>query len=277
MFEPSGIGRSSNVTAFISPMVMPGRSYICAPFRKLDVHQFAISNCSTVTMIGLLHLFVRDLPPGTPSVIRWSGPILTAQTLDAICRLLVALIYNDWCPRVNTGYSRRCLYLLTKLFSYLNKYITQPANTIPGSLVGSKSASSSDSRWCSEAGWHYVTRRVLITNSGIDAWSLLLACPRFIIISSLEFLAVLHTYKALHEEAPRYMLTVYQPRRTLRSMGSVMLVVPRVRTSIYGERKFQCSAAKLWNALPAHIREFKTLNIFRMLLKTHLFSSHIGV
>ena len=43
-------------------------------------------------------------------------------------------------------------------------------------------------------------------------------------------------------------------------MGSVTLVVPSVRTSSYGERKFQCSAAKLWNALPAHIRESKTLN-----------------
>ena len=39
---------------------------------------------------------------------------------------------------------------------------------------------------------------------------------------------------ALHEQAPRYisdMLTVYQPRRTLRSIGSVTLIVPWVRTS----------------------------------------------
>jgi len=96
----------------------------------------------------------------------------------------------------------------------------------------------------------------------------------------VQFKILMHTYKALHEEAPRYIsdtLAVYQPRRTLRSMGSVTLVVPKVRTSSYGERTFQCSAAKLWNVLQTHIRESKTLNIFKMLLKTHLFSSHFYV
>ena len=96
----------------------------------------------------------------------------------------------------------------------------------------------------------------------------------------VQFKILMHTYKALHEQAPRNisdMLTVYQPKRTRRSMGSVTLVVPRVRTSSYGERKVQCSSAKLWNALPAHIRASKTVNIFKKLLKMHLFSSHLGV
>ena len=69
---------------------------------------------------------------------------------------------------------------------------------------------------------------------------------------------------------------MYQPRRTLRSMDSVTLEVRRARTVTYGDKKFQCSAAKLWNALPAHIREAKTLNTFKKLLKTHLFLSHVG-
>ena len=72
------------------------------------------------------------------------------------------------------------------------------------------------------------------------------------------------------------MLNVYQPRRTLRSMDSVTLEVPRSRTVTYGDRKFQCSSAKLWNALPAHIHEAKTLNILKKLLKTHLFLAHFG-
>jgi len=45
----------------------------------------------------------------------------------------------------------------------------------------------------------------------------------------------------------------------------------------YGERKFQCSTAKLWNTFPANIRESKTLNILKMLLKTHLFTSYFDV
>jgi len=82
----------------------------------------------------------------------------------------------------------------------------------------------------------------------------------------------MHTYKGLHEQAPRYisdMLTVYQ----LRLMGSVTLVVPMVRKSSYCERKFQCSAAKLLNVFPAHIRGSKTLNT--KLLTTHLFLIHL--
>ena len=70
------------------------------------------------------------------------------------------------------------------------------------------------------------------------------------------------------------MLNVYQPRRTQRSMDSVTLDVPRARTVTYGDRKFQCSAAKLWNALTAHIRDAKTLKTFKKLLKTHLFLAH---
>ena len=54
----------------------------------------------------------------------------------------------------------------------------------------------------------------------------------------VQFKIPMPTYKALHDQAPRYipdMLTVYQRRRTLRSMGSVTLVVPMVRTSSYGD------------------------------------------
>jgi len=70
----------------------------------------------------------------------------------------------------------------------------------------------------------------------------------------VQFIILMHTCKALHEQAPRYiydMLTVYQPRRTLRSLGSVTLVVQRVR--------------------------IQNTEYFKKLLKTHLVSSHSGV
>ena len=92
----------------------------------------------------------------------------------------------------------------------------------------------------------------------------------------MQFKILMYMYKALHEQAPRYlfdMLKVCQPRRRLRSLDSVT----GVRTSTSSERKFQFLVSKLCNALPAHIRESKTLNIFRKLLKTHLFSSHFDV
>ena len=63
---------------------------------------------------------------------------------------------------------------------------------------------------------------------------------------------------------------MYKSRIPLRSMDSVTLEVPKARTVIYGDRKSQCSATKLLNALPAHIREAQTLNTFKKLLK-HIF------
>ena len=114
----------------------------------------------------------------------------------------------------------------------------------------------------------YSTCDINILNCIINIYRLPVKCR-------VQFKILMHTYNSLHEQSPRYIsdiLTVYQPIRTLRSMGSVTLVVPRVRTSSYSERKFQCSAAKLWNVLPAHIPESKTLNIFKMLLKTPFWS-----
>ena len=48
----------------------------------------------------------------------------------------------------------------------------------------------------------------------------------------VQFKILMHTYKALHGQAPGYisdMLNVYQPRRTLQSMDSVTLEVPSAR------------------------------------------------
>ena len=38
-----------------------------------------------------------------------------------------------------------------------------------------------------------------------------------------------------------------------------------------GDRSFTCAAPKLWNALPFEVRDFKSLDIFKSKLKTHLF------
>jgi hypothetical protein len=66
-------------------------------------------------------------------------------------------------------------------------------------------------------------------------------------------------------------LVVYQPQRHPRSAGTLSLVVPRARNR-YGERRFNVSAATLWNKLPYSIQTAPSLNIFKKLLKTHLFT-----
>ena len=84
-----------------------------------------------------------------------------------------------------------------------------------------------------------------------------------------------YTYKALHDECPIYikrLLEVYKPARNLRSTKqSVTLVVPKSRTVTYGDRCFRSIAPKLWNALPKHVRDCRTLCAFKKSLKTHFF------
>ena len=38
-----------------------------------------------------------------------------------------------------------------------------------------------------------------------------------------------------------------------------------------GDRAFENAAPKVWNRLPLEIRQCQSLNIFKVLLKTHLF------
>ena len=73
------------------------------------------------------------------------------------------------------------------------------------------------------------------------------------------------------------MLSVYQTKRALRSLDSLSLEVPRVKTVIYGERQYKCMAPNMWNGLSAPICEAKTLESFKKKLKTHLFVLHFLV
>ena len=62
----------------------------------------------------------------------------------------------------------------------------------------------------------------------------------------------------------------YRPTRTLRSADEHLLVEPR--TKLYSaDRAFSAAAPKLWNTIPADIRNSNTITIFRKLLKTYLY------
>ena len=92
----------------------------------------------------------------------------------------------------------------------------------------------------------------------------------------MTFKILLITYKALHGLAPTYLselLTVYKPSRCLRSEISSLLVVPKCRTKLYGERAFAVAAPTLWNKLPSEIKNSASVVAFKTSLKTFLFKS----
>jgi len=89
-----------------------------------------------------------------------------------------------------------------------------------------------------------------------------------------QFKLLVHTHKALHDRSTVYlrdMLQMYTPGRTLRSQNTQLLVVPKMRTTSYGNRCFTYAAPSLYNALPADIRKSKTTDTFKKPLK-HIIS-----
>ena len=92
----------------------------------------------------------------------------------------------------------------------------------------------------------------------------------------IEYKIAMLCYKCIHMLAPKYlcdMISIYTPRRRLRSsLDKYLLNVPKVRTG-FGERAFSYSGPKIWNDLPYDVRASESLNSFKQKLKTHLFKS----
>ena len=59
--------------------------------------------------------------------------------------------------------------------------------------------------------------------------------------------------------------------RSLRSIDSKLLVIPKTTTVSYGDRSFATIAPKIWNQLPLAIRQSISVDSFKRALKTSLF------
>ena len=84
------------------------------------------------------------------------------------------------------------------------------------------------------------------------------------------------TYKALNGLAPKYisdLISIYVPRRNLRSANSKQLIQPIYNLRTYGFRAFSHAAPFLWNSLPQEVRFAPSVSSFKSKIKTYLFKS----
>lgn len=91
----------------------------------------------------------------------------------------------------------------------------------------------------------------------------------------IDFKILLFVFKCLNGLAPRYLsdlLVRYAPTRSLRSTDQLLLVVPKTKHKLRGDRAFSVLGPKLWNELPLYIRQAESLLVFKSRLKTHFFS-----
>jgi len=91
----------------------------------------------------------------------------------------------------------------------------------------------------------------------------------------INFKILLLTYKSLHGLAPLYLselIQPYKPTRSLRSQSKHLLVKTKTKLVNFGDRAFSAAAAVLWNDLPTKVKEADSLERFKNLLKTYLFT-----
>ena len=90
----------------------------------------------------------------------------------------------------------------------------------------------------------------------------------------VRYKIILTVFKCLHNSAPLYLreMLVVRPRGryNTRSAANSDLVVPRTHTK-WGDRSFSCCGPRLWNGLPATLKQIETVAAFKRALKTHLF------
>ena len=67
------------------------------------------------------------------------------------------------------------------------------------------------------------------------------------------------------------------PLRRLRPSNPGFLSIPNTKLKTFGERAFCAAAPTFWNSLPADIRNAQSLDIFKTLLKHHLFTEALGL
>ena len=97
--------------------------------------------------------------------------------------------------------------------------------------------------------------------------------------SRITYKILLLTYKSLNALAPQYLSNLLHPYtqpRNLRSSGTGQLSIPHTRMQTFGDRAFSVTAPTLWNSLPIELRNAPSLDTFKRLLKTHLFTKAYG-
>ncbi|KAJ4447864.1 hypothetical protein ANN_09873, partial [Periplaneta americana] len=71
----------------------------------------------------------------------------------------------------------------------------------------------------------------------------------------------------LFTSTPKYLKTRFE-YLTLRNQHQALLFIPRHRTSFYSS-SFTVSVCRLWNSLPRHVRDCRTVNQFKLRIKNY--------
>ena len=90
--------------------------------------------------------------------------------------------------------------------------------------------------------------------------------------SRIKYKIILQVFKSLNGMAPKYLSDKLKYSHGLRSYDKKLLMVPKSKKKTYGDRAFSVAGPILWNELPDKVRQCESLDSFKRMLKTHLFT-----
>ena len=93
----------------------------------------------------------------------------------------------------------------------------------------------------------------------------------------IKYKTLVLVYKCIHSDAPEYLcelIKFYQPTRSGLRSGSnqLMLNVPTSAKKTHAERSFSIAGPRWWNELSNNMKLSESLEVFKKVLKTNLFS-----
>lgn len=95
----------------------------------------------------------------------------------------------------------------------------------------------------------------------------------------ISYKICLYVYKSQHGQSPQYLANALIPKSrpalgptTRSTLDATLLDIPSTKKCI-GDKAFTTAGPSLWNRLPRHIRENHSIDLFKKVLKTHLFPS----
>ena len=127
---------------------------------------------------------------------------------------------------------------------------------------------------------NHAARIVLHKPRDVSATSLLRTLHWLPVKARIQYKIACLCFQCLsHNTMPPYLsdlLHPYQPPRTLRSLDTSLLSVPRFCLETFGRRSFSVFGPTVWNSLPLPLRKTQCFSTFKKKLKTHLFEKHLS-
>lgn len=117
--------------------------------------------------------------------------------------------------------------------------------------------------------------RLLINTRKRDHIPPVLASLWLPVKQQIEFKELMYVFKALHSLAPVYiseLINTYCFSKSLRSNNQLLLDIPWTRSKCKVDQAFAVVAPRLWNGLPLSLRPSTSMYMFKLHLKTDLFS-----